>query len=73
MYDGIQEGWIGGIVSGTEQAPVRDADPKKLEHNAGSQDKTLATVVLSVYLSLLYLIGEPVEPVAVWKKLEEQF
>ena len=30
----------------------------------------LATVVLSVDLSLLYLIGDPV---AVWKNLEEQF
>ena len=31
----------------------------------------LATVVLSVNPSLLYLIGDPVDSVAVWKELED--
>ena len=62
-----------GIVSGTERAPASDADPKELEGYDTRQDKALATVVLSIYPSLLYLIGDPVDSVAVWKKLEEQF
>ena len=48
-------------------------DPKELKRYASRRDKALATVVLSVDPSLLYLIGDPVDPVAVWKKLEEQF
>jgi len=37
------------------------------------QDHVLATVVLSIQSSLLYLIGDPKDPIAVWKKLEDQF
>ena len=37
------------------------------------RDRALATVVLSVDTSLLYLIGDPEDPVAVWKKLADQF
>ena len=37
------------------------------------RDRTLATVVLSVDTSLLYLIGDPEDPVTVWKKLADQF
>ena len=33
----------------------------------------LATVVLSVDTSLLYLVGNPEDPVVVWKKLADQF
>lgn len=32
-----------------------------------------ATIVLSVYPSLLYLIGDPDDPVVVWNKLADQF
>ena len=37
------------------------------------RDRALAIVVLSVETSLLYIIGDPKDPVAVWKKLEDQF
>ena len=33
----------------------------------------LATIVLSVEPSLLYLIGDPEDPIAVWRKLGDQF
>ena len=64
---------VWSIVSGTAEAPVCDVDPKELECYAGRRDIALANVVLSVDLSLLYLIGDPVKTVAVWKKLEKQF
>ena len=63
-----------GIVCGTEEVPpAGDADPKELERYVPRRDKVLATVVLSVDPSLLYLIGNPVDPVAVWIKLEEHY
>ncbi len=37
------------------------------------RDRSLATIVLSVEPSLLYLLGEPENPVTVWKKLSDQF
>ena len=37
------------------------------------RDKALATIVLSVDTSLLYLIGDPEDPAAVWQKLANQF
>ena len=64
---------VWSIVSGTAEAPACDVDSKELECYAGRRDIVLATVVLSIDSSLLYLIGDPVKTVAVWKKLEEQF
>ena len=64
----LKKDGVWGIVSGTEEAPASDVYPKELEHYAGMQDKALATVVLSVDPSLLYLIGDSVDPVSVWKK-----
>ena len=37
------------------------------------RDRALAIIVLAVDPSLLYLLGDPEDPKAVWKKLEEQF
>lgn len=55
------------IVDGTEVAPEEtDANYRKFE---GRRDKALATIVLSVDPTLLYLIGEPTDPKAVWTKL----
>ena len=39
----------------------------------GGKTKHWPLLSFSVDLSLLYLIGDPVDLVAVWKKLEEQF
>ena len=58
------------IVSGTEVLPAEgDARTKFLAR----RDRALAIIVLSVQSSLLYLLGEPEDPVVVWKKLSDQF
>ena len=36
-------------------------------------DRALAIIVLSVEPSLLYLIGDPEDPIIVWQKLADQF
>ena len=62
------------IVDGTEAAPAHTARKKERECYAARTDKALATVVLSVDSSLLYLVGsDPYDPVIVWNKLKEQF
>ncbi len=66
MKDGL---W--SIVNATEVAPVGNAET--LRKFNGRKDRALAVIVLSVEPSLLYLLGNPEEPRAVWTKLEEQF
>ena len=39
----------------------------------GRRDRALALIVLSIELSLLYLLGDLKDPIAVWKKLGDQF
>ena len=60
------------IVNGTETIPEeRHADRRaKFETR---RDRALALIVLSIEPSLLYLLDEPEDPVAVWKKLLDQF
>ena len=66
----IKDG-LWGIVSGSETAPVEVAEQAKF---ALRRDRALATIVLAVDLSLLYLIGtDPKDPVAVWKAFKGQF
>ena len=67
MKDGL---WM--IVDGTERAPDT-SDAQKYEKYVARRDRALAIIVLSVEPSLLYLIGDPEDPVAVWKKLANQF
>ena len=67
MKDGL---W--NIVSGVEEEPSQ-ADRDKHVEFVARRDKALATVVLSVEPSLLYLLGEPVDPRIVWEKLRDQF
>ena len=62
------------IVEGTEIAP----EPVGDNHVAISKfndrrDKALSTIVLAVDPSLLYLLGDPQDPVDVWRKLADQF
>ena len=67
MKDGL---W--GIAKGTEQDPgVGEAQAH--QKFVSRRDRALATIVLSVQPSLLYLIGDPEDPAAVCKKLENQF
>ena len=70
----LKKDGVWGIVYGTEEVPpAGDADPKELVRYVPRRDKVLATVVLSVDPSLLYLIWNPVDPVGVRIKLEEQY
>ena len=65
MKDGL---W--GIVNGTEVAPA-EAEP--LAKFNTRRDKALAIIVLSVDPTLLYLVGDPTDPIVVWTKLADQF
>ena len=55
------------IVSGTERAPDA-ADADKHAKFVARRDRALALIVLSVEPSLLYLIGNPEDPVDVWEE-----
>ena len=69
MKDGL---WA--IVSKKEVDPGEDeAHAEAHKIFLSKRDRALAIVVLSMEPSLLYLIGDPVDPVEVWTKLENQF
>ena len=61
-----------GIVNETEAAPSEEEVEARRKYLA-RRDCALAIIVLAVDLSLLYLLGDPEDPQAVWRKLEEQF
>jgi len=62
------------IVEGTTTAPVgEDATAAAVSTFNARLGKALSTVVLSISPSLLYLIGDPVDPVKVWKTLEGHY
>ena len=61
-----------GIVNGTERAPAENAEQQA--RFAARSDKALATIVLAIEPSLLYVIGAvPMDPVKIWKALADQF
>ena len=62
-----------GIVSQTENPPGDEASVDAVAKYRARKDQALATIVLSIEPSLLYLLGEPKDPIDVWKKLESQF
>ena len=62
------------IVDGTEVAPLPTRDNHAaLTKFSDRRDKALSTIVLAVDPALLYLLGDPQDPVDVWKKLADQF
>lgn len=62
------------IVDGTETAPAGAAeDSDKYMKFILRKEKAVATIVLSVEAKLLYLIGDPSDPIVVWNKLRDQF
>ena len=64
----LMKGGLWNIVNGKESVPGNDhADQAKFMTR---RDKALAQIVLSIQPSLLYLHGDPEDPVVVWKKLE---
>ena len=67
----VREG-LWGIVAGTETAPTEGAGDRRSKFLA-RRDRALATIVLAVEPSLLYLIGDPEDPVVVWQKLQDRF
>ena len=67
----MKEG-LWGIVQGTEANPGADNAERLAKFNY-RWDKALAIIVLAIDPSLLFLIGDPVSPVAVWKNLTDQF
>ena len=66
MKDGL---W--NIVNGNETIPSGDGERRA--KFLARRDHALATIVLSVHPSLLYLIGDTEDLIAVWKKLGDQF
>ena len=59
----MREG-LWSIVSGTEQAPTND-EAENVAKFAACRDRALALIVLSIEPSLLYLLGDPDDPVVV--------
>lgn len=67
MSNGV---WV--IVARTEVSPGPDK-PKDLAKFVARGNRALATIVLSVDPSLLYLLGDSQDPAVVWEKLANQF
>ena len=68
----VREG-LWSIVNETEAAPNDDENEQATKYRL-RRDRALATIVLSMEPSLLYLLGpDPEDPAEVWKKLENQF
>ena len=60
------------VVSGREEAP--EADGERRTKFLARRDHALATIVLSIDPTLLYLTGaDPEDPIAVWQALQKQF
>ena len=57
-----------GIVDGSETAPT---DPNALTKFNNRKAKALATIVLGIESKLLYLLGDPSDPVQVWQSLQD--
>ena len=66
IKDGLWE-----IVDGSEEAPQEnDGAYSKF---IARKNRALAIIVLFIDPSLLYLLGDPTDPTAVWEKLSTQF
>ena len=65
MKDGLYN-----IVNGTELPPEGGNELNKFNQR---KDRALATIVLAIDPSLLYLVGDPNDPVAVWTLLQNTF
>ena len=62
---------IWSIVNGTETAPATDGEAWR--KFMGRRGRAPAIIVLAIDPTLLYLIGKPKDPQAVWARLEGQF
>ena len=59
-------------MNGTETAPGQSQAERYAKYMS-RRDRALATIVLSVEPTLLYILGEPEDSIVVWKKLSDQF
>ena len=67
----VKEG-LWNIVNGTETEPEGNAERRA--KFVARRDRALATIVLAMEPSLLYLVGpDPTDPVVVWRALADQF
>ena len=66
----VREG-LWDIVANTEAPP--DPATEAYAKYVSRRDRALATIVLAVHPSLLYLLVDPVDPADVWRKLSGQF
>ena len=64
----IREG-LWGIVAGTEETPDVATDAEKHAKFMSRKDWAVATIVLAIDPSILYLTGDPEDPAAVRNKL----
>ena len=70
--------WKLTVQNGTDERWSMDHSPPEHETDryrkfAGRRDCALTIIVLSIEPSLLYLIEDPNDPNAVWRKLADQF
>ena len=65
-----EELWL--IVSGNETAPPETKAERHVKFVA-RRDHALALIILFVDSTLLYLLGDPMDLVTMWKKLSDQF
>ena len=65
----IKEG-LWGLVTGTEVAPTENGALAKYNTR---KDRALATIVMAIQPSLLYLVGDPTDPQVVYEKLRDTF
>ena len=68
MKDGV---W--SIVNGSETTPEEGGEGDRYAKFVARRDRALVLIVLAIDPLLLYLIGDPDNPITVWKKLADQF
>ena len=63
---------LSGFIDGTKIAPGED-NPTALASYSKRSNKALSLIVLSIEPRLLYIIGEPKDPLTVWEKLSATY
>ena len=68
----IKEG-LYEFVDGTATPPGADASAEQLSKYSIKKSRALAIIVLAIEAKLLYIVGDPVDPLVVWNKLRDTF
>ena len=61
-----------GFITGCEKTPKTD-DSSATHNFEKRRDKCLAVIVLSIDPKLLYIVGDPTDPLVVWNQLQNTF